>query len=110
MQKLLDGGKIAQQDYDREIYEDEANLRALQSQQIQLGLNMELMQAGLTAKQRYDIVKSALEAELKLYEGNTLKQAEINQQLLENERELFAERTKSFEEWSSNTMEMMSGL
>ena len=91
-------------------YEDEATLRGLQASQNQLHLNMELMQANLTAKQRYDMVKAMLEAEQKLYEGNALKQLEISRELIENERELLAERTKSFEEYSGATMELMAGL
>lgn len=93
-----------------QTYEDEATLRGLQSRENQLALNMNLMQVNLNAKQRYDLIKSMLEQEQKLYEGNALKQLEISQALMENERQLLEDRAKSFEDWSTSTMDLLSGL
>lgn len=93
-----------------QTYEDEAELRGLQSRENQLALNMDLLQVNLNAKQRYDLVKSMLEQEQELYEGNALKQLEIGQALMENERTMLEERAKAFEDWSSSTMDLLSGL
>jgi hypothetical protein len=110
LQKLLDEGKISQQEYNREIYEDEAKLRALQSQQNQLNLNSDLLATHENAKAKYEARKAYLEKEAELYQDNADKQKEIAAELAENEKEYLQERIETFEEWSGRTMELMNGL
>jgi len=106
LQKIIDEKKKA----GLQTYEDEAELRGLLTSQNQLQLNLELGQKQLNAKQRYDLTKAMLEQEQLLYEGNAAKQLEIAKQIADNERQLLEERAKSFEEWSSATMNAMSAL
>ncbi|MCL1936993.1 MAG: hypothetical protein FWF52_01180, partial [Candidatus Azobacteroides sp.] len=110
LQKELNEGKITQIDYDREIYNEEANLRSLHSQKNQIQLNLDLAQKNLSAKQRYEITDAYLKKEQKLYEGNAVKQMEIEKQIAENEKQLLEARAKAFEEWSDSTMDLLSGI
>jgi chromosome segregation ATPase len=110
LKKQLADNAISQSDYDREIYESEAELRALQSQQNQLALNSELLSAGKNAKAQYEMKKAYLEKEMELYAGNADKQKEIAASLVEIEKEYLQSRMEAFEEWSGKVTELMSGV
>jgi ATP-dependent protease ClpP protease subunit len=56
LKKELDERRISQEEYNREIYKDEANLRALQSQQNQVHCNGGSVSEGLTI---YDILRNS---------------------------------------------------
>jgi hypothetical protein len=89
---------------------DEAKLRAAESSLNQLQLNQDLQQAGLSAKQRYDIKMDALDKEAELYAANSDKILEIERSRAEVERELTMERIAAVEEWANRSMDIANEL
>lgn len=93
-----------------QTYDDEAQLRSLQSQANQLQLNTELLQANENARAKYDIRKTYLEKEAEIYKDNADKLIDINNQLKENDKELMEARIESLQKWGSQTTELMSSV
>lgn len=89
---------------------DEAQLRSLELQQQTLLLNKELANEQLTAKQKYEIKKKALEKELEIYSGNADKQEEINKELAENEKEYAQAKIDNLNKWSEKVSSIANDL
>ncbi|MDR1544945.1 MAG: hypothetical protein LBS50_11210, partial [Prevotellaceae bacterium] len=86
---------------------DNAEARKAEERENELQLNRELLAAGNNETSKYEATKAFLEKQLELYKDNADKQAEIQQQITENEKEHFNQRIANFEEWSGVAMNIL---
>jgi hypothetical protein len=93
-----------------QLAKDGAADHALQSQQNQLNLNAELLEAANNAKAKYDTKKAYLEKEMELYADNADKQKELAAEVAEVDREYLEARIAKFEEWSGRTMDGLGAM
>lgn len=91
-------------------YADEVALRQAEAQLVTHNASIELLQANLTAQQRYDIKKKEIEDLKALYADNADYIKELEAQELENYQTLQQEKIKSFEDFAAGAMEGLSAL
>jgi len=85
--------------------EDEAKLRVLQSQGNMMQLNLDLLNANLTAKQKYEINKEYLEKELEINKDNAAEVIRLNAEMAKSDKEYMLARIENVTNWAKKALD-----
>ena len=94
----------------KKIYEEEASLRAKETQARLTSMNAELSNSMNTAKDKLNIKKKYLEAELEAVKGNAEKENEVLSQLAESRSEYLKSTIDNVANWAGAAMTVISGI